>query len=457
MTRLPVRWRLTLAFAVTMAIVLSALGAVVYLRFAADLRESLDRGLRVRAAEVTALVERSPDGLRRVESGIEDDESVAQVLRPGGAVVASTPGIAGPLVDDALLRRGLERTVLADRADDGLVDESLRVLVTPGRLGGERVAVVVGASRDEDAEALATLLLLGGLGLGAALALASAAGYAVAGAALRPVEAMRAQAARVTDEPGPGLPVPRAHDELRSLALTLNAMLERLESASAAERKALARERRFVADASHELRTPLAVLKSEIEVALMSDRPAAELKAALTSAGEETDRLCRLAEDLLTLAEADEPGMRATEEVDVPALLASVTRREGRRAAAAGRRMTTRAPAGLVVRGDVLQLERALGNLVDNALRHGSGAIELTAGRSDGDVVVEVRDHGPGLPEGFESDAFRRFSRGAHSRVGGSGLGLALVEAVAAAHGGSVSAEDASPGARLRIVLPAGP
>lgn len=457
MTRLPLRWRLTLAFAVAMLVVLGAVGAFVYLRFAAELRESLDRGLRARGAEVAALVERSPDALRRVDSGLETDESVAQVIRADGTVAASTPGIDAAVIDPALLRRGLESAVWADRDGDAVLDESLRLLVTPSSLDGERVAVVVAASRDEDAETLSALLLLGAVGLGAALIVASAVGYVVAGAALRPVEAMRARAADITDEPGRRLPVPAADDELRSLALTLNGMLERLEHAGAREREALDRQRRFVADASHELRTPLSVLKSEIEVALIGDRPARELEAALVSAGEETDRLCRLAEDLLMLAEADERGSQAAgEQIEVRALLEAVAAREGRRDAAADRRITMRAPAGLVVHGDRLQLERALGNLLDNALRHGGGPIDLSARPADGGVVLEVRDHGPGFPAGFEREAFQRFSRGAPGRAeGGAGLGLALVEAIAAGHGGRVTAEEAEPGALVRIVLPA--
>ena len=125
------------------------------------------------------------------------------------------------------------------------------------------------------------------------------AGYAMAGAALRPVESMRRRAAEISaTEPGARLPVSEAHDELSRLAETLNTMLGRLE-------EALARERRFVDDASHELRTPLAALRTELELALRRQRSPAELQQALASAAEETDRLSQLAEDLLVLARAN--------------------------------------------------------------------------------------------------------------------------------------------------------
>jgi two-component system OmpR family sensor kinase len=169
----------------------------------------------------------------------------------------------------------------------------------PVRARGRRLVAVVGTStegRTESQADLAQLLLVGGP---VALLLASLAAYGVAAAALRPVEAMRARAAEVsTAAPDQRLPVPPTHDEIARLGVTLNAMLGRLG-------EALAHERRFVADASHELRTPLAILKAELDLALSQERSPAELRAALSSASEETDRLTQLAEDLLTIAGAN--------------------------------------------------------------------------------------------------------------------------------------------------------
>ena len=457
MTRLPLRWKVTLAFSGALLVVLMAVGAFVYLRLEVELEQSLDRGLRARAAEISALVVRSPDGVARADAtGLESDESVAQILDADGKVVASTSRAAVPLLDATQLRRARTGALFADRPGDEHVDESLRLLAVPVRARGEELVAVAGASLDERNEALSSLLVLELVGLAVALVVASAAGYVVSGVALRPVDAMRRRAEEITDQPDRRLPVPPVDDELGRLATTLNAMLDRLGRARVAEREAIANERRFVADASHELRTPLTILKSEIEVALLGTRDVGELEAALASAGEETDRLCRLAEDLLVLAQADDGRLpiRPTP-LDVGETVRAVAARAARAAAAAGRRITVEVPPGLSATADRLHLERALENLVDNALRHGAGDIELSADRAEQGIRITVRDHGTGFPEDFRPHAFERFSRAAAGRTGaGSGLGLSIVEAVARSHGGSVEAENAHPGARVRITLP---
>src|SRR5207237_2580464 len=145
-----------------------------------------------------------------------------------------------------------------------------------------------------------------------ALLLASLGGDLLAGAALKPIEAMRRRAAEISsaslDE---RLPVPTSRDEVSRLGETLNAMLSRIEGG-------LARERRFVADASHQLRTPLALLKTELELALSKARSADELRDALRSGADSTEQLARLAENLLLLAHAEEGRVPLqTEQTDV--------------------------------------------------------------------------------------------------------------------------------------------
>ncbi len=442
MSRLPIRWRVTLAFAATLLVVLGAVGAFLYLRFEHDLSESLDNGLRARAGEVEALVRRSPAGVARGEAlATEGDESVAQVVRPDGTVVDGTASARASLLTGEQLRQARRGQVLFDRPGDELVDEGLRVLATGVRARGEVLIAVVGTSSDEKDESVSTLLTLELVGLGAALILASAAGYFVVGAALRPMEAMRRRAAEISDDPGARLPEPPVDDEVGRLAVTLNAMLDRLDSAQAAQR-------RFVADASHELRTPLAILKAEIDVALLSDRSADQLRAALRSSGEEADRLVRLAEDLLLLSKSDERELPARSEFDVDALLGEVAAR-----ADAGVRVES--STGLTMSGDRVALERALMNLVENALSHGAGDVVLSAS-ADGEALrIAVRDHGPGFDPEFAPHAFERFTRGDAARTGGgAGLGLSIVEAVARAHGGTATVSAASPGARVELVLP---
>jgi signal transduction histidine kinase len=220
---------------------------------------------------------------------------------------------------------------------------------------------------------------------------------------------------------------------------------------------ALAHERRFVADASHELRTPLAILRTELELALQQGRSREELQAALASAAEETDRLTQLSEDLLVIAQGDHGKLAiASQQTDLADVLDSVGRRFGRRAVDRGRRLDVTAEAGLQAPVDRLRVEQALGNLVDNALRYGDGAIGLEAKRRDGLVEIHVLDRGPGFPADFAERAFERFSRADASHgQGGAGLGMAIVEAIARAHHGEARlANRPDGGADVWLVLP---
>jgi signal transduction histidine kinase len=262
---------------------------------------------------------------------------------------------------------------------------------------------------------------------------------------------MRRQASEISTEAlDRRLRLPRARDEIHRLGETLNAMLGRLEDG-------VARERRFVADASHELRTPLAALRTELELALRRERTPAELEQALRSAAEETQRLCELAEDLLVLARVSGELPVRRERIAAADLLGVVRERYARRAAAADRPLETRVDDGLELAVDRARAEQALGNLVENALRHGRGRILLIAQRKDGRIELHVRDEGPGFGSGFVGRALDPFSRGDPSRSGdGTGLGLAIVDAIARAHGGAARAATVEGGADVWLELPNG-
>jgi signal transduction histidine kinase len=245
---------------------------------------------------------RAADGTAAGELHSREGEGFAQMLATDGSLVASSPSVASrPLVDAGEVQRARSESVYLRRENvPGLDGGPARLLVeqVDGREGP--VVLVVGASLEDRDDALdrlqGQLLLVGPL----ALVLSSFAGYLLAAAALRPVEAMRKRAAEVSAvRTGQRLPLPKARDELRRLGETLNDMLARLETA-------LSHERRFVADASHELRTPLALLQTELELALRRPRSREALEQALRSGAEEVDRLVRLAEDLLVLARGDE-------------------------------------------------------------------------------------------------------------------------------------------------------
>jgi two-component system, OmpR family, sensor kinase len=412
-SRIPTRIRLTLAFGLAMALVFGALGAFLYFRLRGSLDEQLNAGLRAHAQAVATLVSRGGE-LESGSSLVEEDESFAQVLTSSGTVrdaslesLQSTPLLSGEELDRA--RSG---TLFLDRDRVRAVDEDdpFRLLATPS----DGAIVVAGASLEDRDEALASLLTQLLLGFPIALVLSGLAGYVLATAALRPV-------------------------------------VKRLEAG-------LTRERRFVADASHELRTPLALLQTELELALRRPRSPDELRDALASAGEEVDRLTRLAEDLLVLARADEGGLPLRRSaVAVGDLFETVARRFAPRAEAGSRVLDVSAGPDQTIFADRLRLEQALGNLVDNALRHGGGTIRLEAESRDGTTMLEVSDEGEGFASSFLPHAFERFARADEARSrGATGLGLAIVDAVARAHGGTANAGNRDEGgAFVSLSLPA--
>ena len=443
------RIRLTLAFTAVMAVVLIAVGLFVFARVGSDLEAALDNSLRSRADDLAALAGGGRLGSSDQDRLVASDESLAQLIGPGGRVVYSSAGLSGgPVLTKDELARARQGPLFVNHDSVAGFDERMRLLARPTDSG----VIVVGATREDREEALSslgTVLLTGGP---IALLLAALAGYGLATAALRPVGAMREEAAEISRlGSGRRLPVPPAGDELAKLGGTLNEMLERLE-------RSAERERGFVASASHELRTPLALLKAELELALREGRTAEELRAAVSSAAGESDRLVQLAEDLLVLARADEGKLPVRPEpLDAAELLHTTARRFEARAAEAGRELRVDPTNGVALVADRLRTEQALANLVDNALRYGEGAVEIAAEPSDGAVRLHVRDRGPGFDPALDGHAFERFTRGDRARSrGGTGLGLAIVDAIALSHGGraAAGAREDGRGADVWIELP---
>lgn len=453
LARVPIRLRLAAGFSLVMAIVLAATGFFVYVRLESALDRALDAGLRSRAQDVASLVQQSDSGLRQAASTgvLRRGESYAQVLTLAGRIVDATAQLGTvSLLDRPQLTRAARRPVLLERGPIGATDNPSRLLAIPVSAQGAKLVVVVGTSLESRNEALANLrtqLLIGGP---FALLLASLAGYGLAAAALRPVEAMRRRAARISGgRPEERLPIPPAHDEIRHLGDTLNEMLARMEAT-------IRRERRFVADASHEIRTPLSLLRAELELAQWPERSRAELDAAIRSASEEAERLAQLAEDLLVLARSDDGNLPVQHEpLSTRKLLADTAVRFQSRADAS-RRAIVVDDGDIQLVGDRLRLEQAVGNLIDNALRYGAGTVELAAVSHGDELRLHVSDEGDGFGPDFLPRAFERFARADEARSrGGTGLGLAIVEVIARAHGGSAGARNRDPhGADVWIALP---
>jgi signal transduction histidine kinase len=284
-------------------------------------------------------------------------------------------------------------------------------------------------------------------------ALIAAVGFAVwylAGRALRPVEAIRAQAEAITGTTlDRRVPEPRTQDEVGRLARTMNAMLDRLERSSQ-------KQRQFVSDASHELRSPIASIRTNLEVALRNadrtDWPAVARRALAEDA-----RMEEMVTDLLDLARLDEDAeivaITSMPEVDLDELVLDETLRAHRSVID-----TTRVSAGRV-HGRREQLARVVRNLLDNADRHATSRVALSLQNGNEVVELTVDDDGPGIAPDDRARVFERFTRLDDGRArddGGLGLGLSMVKTIVERHGGTVEIDD-SPigGARFAVRLPA--
>ena len=362
---------------------------------------------------------------------------VVQVIDPAGRVRGASPDAgSAPMLTPAQLDQARHGQFVVTINDEGEL-ERVRAAPLPGHPGWVAAASVslesyTGTRRDITVE-----LLIGGIIFVAAAGLG---GYGLARAALSPVERMRREVAAVSAaDPAPRIRVPRTRDEIAALAATMNELLARLQGA-------LARQRALVADASHELRTPFAVLRGELELAGRPGRSREDLAAAVQQAAEEAARLARITDQLLFLARSDEDRVLARPSpASLAGLLTASAQHAAGRARAAGVSCEVDVPPELTAEVNADRLREAVDNLIDNALRFAppGTAIEIAAAREGPDVLIEVRDRGPGFPSSFLPHAFERFARPDSGRArseGGAGLGLAIVSAIAQAHGGQASA-----------------
>lgn len=446
---MPVRIRLALMFALGTGIVLAVTGILFYLQLESALRASLDASLQARSAALTTRL--------TATGGVIDDAAITsagvetQLLDQTGKVLAAAPRAhTVPLVSGPDLSRARAGSHLRTVHVDG---DKLRVLAGPLVTSAGPAVVAVAAPTevlDVSEDRVRDIMVLA---CGPMIALAAVAAWMLSGAALRPVERMRRQATALgVADAGGRLAVPGTRDEIAALARTMNDLLERLYEARA-------RDKAFVADAGHELRTPLTILKTELELASRPGRSRAELADAVANAATETDRLVRLAEDLLALARFDAaPDELHREPLDLADLLATAARGAAALTKAADVTIAVEVdvPTRVTLDGD--RVRQAVDNLLANAVRHApSGStVELAARMADSAVVLSVRDHGPGFPPAFLPHAFERFRRADDARTradGGAGLGLAIVAAIAHAHRGTATAANHPDGGALVTVI----
>lgn len=423
------RTRLTLVATGAVAATLVLASIVIYVAVAASIRSQVDDGLR---RQMLLLAGPAPGSADLIQGD-------GQVVTADGQVTPLRPdSLTLPFVSEArAVAEG--RKGMAFR-DVHVLGSHLRVLIGP--VGPGR-AVELAAPLDRVDQSLHRLAVVLMIVIGAGVVVAAVAGWVVAQAALAPVLRLRAAAKQVASDRRPGTRVPvEGDDELADLATSFNDMVAALE-------RSIDAQRTLVADASHELRTPLTSLRTNVEFLLRE--PGMEIHTALLGElRDEIDDLGSLVSDLIELArhEGDaEPGV----DVRLDELTATAVARAQRRAPTINFE-TDLCP--VTVSGVPGRLDRAVTNVIDNAVKWSPTGGSIEIGVAGGELMV--RDHGPGIAAADLPQVFNRFYRsGDAHRLPGSGLGLAIVRQVADAHGGTVSAERApGGGTRIRLWFP---
>ncbi|HEX5618593.1 MAG TPA: HAMP domain-containing sensor histidine kinase [Solirubrobacteraceae bacterium] len=441
MRRASLTLRVAIAAAAAIVIAVVVLGAAVLTRLGDQLEGSLDTSLRERAVEVARLAASTPDLLTEpgtLEGRLGGSELLVQVVDRRGRIVARSSGLGSRVLPETAEVRAALDNRRAGYGDAALGTDPIRLYTAPlGELGRGTAAggaVIVAGTTSEMDDTLATTRRFVLIAAVFAAVLAAAMATTFAYRALAPLRRLSSGARDIerSGDASERLPVPAARDEVGELAETLNAMLASLQRAREAEQ-------RFVGDASHELRTPLTALRGNAGY-IARHGPDPDVLADIEA---DAARLSALLDDLLALAREDAAAPLRGEAVD----LAELARQA---AAADGRAEALGTPAHVLAERPAL--ERAVGNLVDNARKHGppDGAITITTGAGDR-AWIAVEDEGSGLPRGEAAEAFDRFWRGRGARGVGSGLGLAIVRAIAERHGGRVTVDRA----RFTIELPA--
>ena len=458
---LPIRVRLTVWYAALLAVIIVVLGAFLVVQLRADLQQQVDRDVRDGADMIARsfVAAGTPEFLEVAETVLPRGGSGAQVLDPQGRIlliygdpVATRHMAPASARADAL--RGRPRLMTVSLGEDGQRFRAMVLAVQ--RLGDPRVVVVAEslANVERSVNQVLLLLLLAGP---AALAATALGGWWLARKALLPVERMTSQAEEISiDRLHERVAVPQAKDEIGHLAVTLNAMLARLE-------QGIIDKHRLIADASHELRTPLAVMRAELDVSLRSRDLSAESREVLESAREEVGRMSRTVDNLMTLAEVDEGrlGLLPTR-VQLREAVDAAARQLGPLAEAKRVQLEV-GGEDCETQADRLRLDQALTNFIENAIKYAGpgGQVRVTTWSHGDRVGVTVVDDGPGIPPEAGPHIFDRFYRvdSARSREhGGSGLGLAICHEIADAHGGRVWVEsEEGSGSAFSLALPRTP
>ena len=459
--RLPIRWRLTLWYAVLLSVTMALFSGTLYIFLRQEFYDGLDEQLLEQAGVFLTAVEQE-DGRAQLESeaGGVGGEFLVRLLDADGRI-RRDPGnsLAGVPVDRHVLASVLAgETSYSTTHDNGA--ETIRLISVPVRAkeaGGGTVGVLqIGLDRDEVDEPLTKLLHALALAGPFALLFSAVGGYLLAGRVLTPVTTITDLAGRIGPRDlGARLDLDLPNDELGRLARTFDEMLARIDNA-------FEQQRRFAGDAAHELRTPLSMMRSQVDIALARPRSAVFYREALQKLDGDVDRMSGLVSTLLTLARAD-AGHLALDGASFDAAETVELVLEQYTPIAAEVNIDLRseaATAPLVADEDLLV--QVLVNLIDNALSHtpAGGTVTVGCGRDNGHIRFWVVDTGEGIAPEHQSRIFDRFYRvdaGRSRERGGTGLGLAICRSVVETLGGSISLESVPDrGTRVDVLLPSG-
>ncbi len=460
--RVPLRSRLLVIVGALVGAALVATSLVTAYLTRSDLLDSIDNELRNVAPTVTR--QTISDILRFGDDGLP--RGYAFVLSQGGRQVSSSPSNVSAEPDVPILAPEDPRVVGQEPFTVGSTNSTMKWRFVAVRVGDSDATAAIGLPLQPVTHTVTRLLLTTGLIGTLVLALTLAFAYFVVRRALRPLTRIEDTAAAIAaGDLTQRVPVREADDEVSSLSHSLNVMLSRIESSFAVREQSEERMRQFVADASHELRTPLATVRGYAELYRQGAVPDPQaVGAAMERIEAESGRMSVLVEDLLTLARLDDAPESERVPVDLTVLAADAV--ADARVRAPERRISLLGLVGpvgpTVAQGSENRLRQVVTNLVANALRHTPPGtpVEVAVGTDSEGVVLEVRDHGPGVPQDISVKVFERFYRADPSRgrgSGGSGLGLAIVAAIVAAHHGRVGvAETPGGGATFVVRLPQG-
>jgi heavy metal sensor kinase len=448
MNPLSIRARLTLYYALALAVITLLLSTGVYFLVRADLLRQMDSQLAQDLSTVSNSARREPDEVR-------------EVAEEGSITLFEVRGTAQPIATPGWQRAGLDNAELKESGPmlEGETARHRLYYLKRGTVRSGHLTLQVLVARDGESvrHTLRSLAAVLAVGFACALGLALVGGYFMAGRVLAPIGAMASKAQAITaDKLAERLPVHNPDDELGRLATTFNSTLARLQDS-------FDRLTRFTSDASHELRTPLTVMKSVGEVSLRQKNDPSAYREGIGSMLEEVDRMTRLVESLLTLTRGDSGVAKLSRlSTDLSALTVEVMECVHVLADEKGIALSADAADQILVTVDPAVLRQAVVNLLDNAIKYTpeGGEVRVAVRQSNGRATIEVSDTGPGIPAQHRNRVFDRFHRGDAARsseTGGVGLGLAIAKWAVEANGGAIELVNQNgAGSVFRITLPNG-